>query len=77
MNAITQYKYGRAVRRYVSYDAVDDCMHELAVTNGITPLGPIAMPKLGAGLGGGDWTVISAIIEHRLRDMEVTVYTLD
>jgi O-acetyl-ADP-ribose deacetylase (regulator of RNase III) len=37
----------------------------------------IAMPKIGAGLGGGDWNVIEAIINSVFTDRDVYVYTLD
>jgi len=31
------------------------------------------MPKIGAGLAGGDWTKIAAIIENELKGRHVTV----
>ncbi len=70
LNCITQEFYGKDNKRYVSYDAVDECMQELNIYE------EIAMPKIGAGLGGGDWSVIEAIINHRLNDRKVTVYYL-
>lgn len=36
----------------------------------------IGLPKIGAGLAGGDWAIISKIIESRLRDFDVTIYVL-
>jgi O-acetyl-ADP-ribose deacetylase (regulator of RNase III) len=38
----------------------------------------VHMPKIGAGLAGGDWDRISAIVEQELREkgVAVTVYTL-
>ena len=33
----------------------------------------IAIPKIGAGLAGGDWNRIKGIIENELRDCQVTV----
>jgi len=71
-NAITQQFYGRDGQRYVSYDAVAQAMWEI---NKFCP-GPVAMPKIGAGLGGGDWNVISAIIESELKDTKPFVYEL-
>lgn len=76
VNAITQQYYGRDGSKYVSYDAIDDVMKEinsLHYTYGITE---IAMPQLGAGLGGGNWRVIEAIIESRLYLVQPVVYTL-
>lgn len=37
----------------------------------------VAMPKIGAGLGGGDWKIIEAIINSAFGDREVFVYELD
>ena len=37
----------------------------------------IGMPKIGAGLGGGDWSKIELIIEQELLDYDVTIYVLD
>lgn len=36
----------------------------------------IGLPKIGAGLAGGDWGIISRMIEGRLRDFDVTIYVL-
>lgn len=36
----------------------------------------IHMPRLGAGLGGGDWPTIEKIIAEELAGHDVTVYTL-
>ncbi|MFM7008273.1 MAG: macro domain-containing protein [Betaproteobacteria bacterium] len=80
VNAITQLDMGPPPTRWVSYDAVDDCMAALAndleasFEHGLGAA--IAMPMIGAGLGGGDWKVIEAIIERRLKDFAVTVYVL-
>jgi O-acetyl-ADP-ribose deacetylase (regulator of RNase III) len=37
----------------------------------------IAMPKIGAGLGGGDWKIIEALIESAFEGRTVYVYTLE
>ena len=34
------------------------------------------MPLIGAGLGGGDWNVISAIIQSECKDVTPVVYYL-
>ena len=36
----------------------------------------IAMPLIGAGLGGGDWNVISEIIEEESLKFQPVVYEL-
>lgn len=76
LNAITQDFYGKTGERFVSYDAVAQCMSiadAIAVDRGWTE---IAMPQIGAGLGGGSWEVISAIIEHEMKKTKPVVYTL-
>lgn len=73
INAVTQQNYGRDGKRYVSYDAVADIMYEMnRHYAGCT----IAMPRIGAQLGGGDWSVISAIIESELTNVHPIVYVL-
>lgn len=37
----------------------------------------IAMPRIGCGLGGGDWRVVSALIESIFDDRNVVVYDLE
>ena len=86
LNCITQLNYGNDGRRYVSYDAVDDCMKLVGNNFQMKDCfgnrrhafndDYIAMPKIGTGLGGGEWSIIEAIINHRLKDVKVVVYTL-
>ena len=48
----------------ISYKAIRDCMRNVlshAIDNNITT---IAMPRIGAGLGGGDWDKIKTIIDE-------------
>jgi O-acetyl-ADP-ribose deacetylase (regulator of RNase III) len=79
-SAITQESYGSDGRRYVSYDAIDTAFQEIfyaAQWNNVT----VALPKIGAGLGGGSWEVISAIIlnaadKQKYPKENITVYEL-
>lgn len=73
LNCITQKHYGRSGEKFVSYDAVDECMQKIARLG----IDNIAMPKIGAGLGGGDWKVIEAIINSRLANKNVVIYEID
>jgi len=78
INCITQKFYGRDPDiTYVDYEAVKMCMIDInkkfAKEKGYTS---IAMPKIGAGLGGGDWNRISEIIETQLTDIQPIVYGL-
>jgi O-acetyl-ADP-ribose deacetylase (regulator of RNase III) len=62
-NGITQDGFGRADgKRYVNYEAVLKVFEQsaqMAITNNAA----IHYPQIGAGLGQGDWSVISDIIE--------------
>ena len=77
VHAITQNLFGKDGRRYVSYDAVAEAMYTInkqwKKNSNETH---VAMPQIGAGLGGGDWTVISAIIESEMKDIQPVVYVL-
>lgn len=76
INAFTQRNYGyNQDERYVSYDAIDNAMERIALLfePGIDIIG---MPKIGAGLGGGDWGIIEAIIKKNLGHFDVRIYTL-
>ena len=37
---------------------------------------PIGLPKIGCGLGGGDWAVVYAMIDEILGEFDVTIYQL-
>lgn len=66
----TQEFYGRDKdTRYTSYDAVDECMKKVArwICDN-APNMDVNFPKLGAGLGGGNWQAIYALIDHRIPD---------
>ena len=58
-NLMTQQFYGRDGKRYVSYDAIDECLDNLLARSGKMQ---VNIPRIGAGLGGGEWEVISEII---------------
>lgn len=74
VNAYTQYNYGRnhddgdAIP--FSYEAFTLCMKKM---NNIFEGKHIGLPKIGAGLAGGDWSLIENIIKKELKDCKVTV----
>lgn len=76
VNAITQNLYGRDGRRFVNYEAVAECMYTINCKLKLSGETHIAMPQIGAGLGGGDWRVIEAIVESELADIQPVVYVL-
>jgi O-acetyl-ADP-ribose deacetylase (regulator of RNase III) len=75
-NAITQARFGRYKIRYVDYDAIRSSIrivNEECVRTGIRS---VALPKIGAGFGGGDWKIISEIIEQESTDFQAVIYEL-
>jgi hypothetical protein len=78
-NAITQADFGNQPRQYVDYDAVRAAMRAvdnfvLHAANAIAVLPKpiaVAMPRIGAGFGGGDWSVIVQIIEDETGGLSV------
>jgi len=62
VNAYTQEFYGRQ-GKYVSYDAVDEAFGRIKAAYSNLRIG---YPQIGVGLGGGDWEIISAIIDCKL-----------
>ena len=73
-NLITQESYGRDGKRYVDYDAIDSCFRTL--NEALPEEASVAIPKIGAGLGGGDWTIIEAIINERMPARTVVCYEI-
>ncbi len=81
-NGITQEFYGKDGKQYVDYAAVKEVMQAIQwfaerpwhiKTDEFISL---AMPTIGAGLGGGDWEVISTIIEEESKNFQPVVYML-
>ncbi|TVR55186.1 MAG: phosphatase [Puniceicoccaceae bacterium] len=69
VNAYTQYDYaGEGV--LVDYDAVRSCLRWIRRHAAGRRIG---LPKIGAGLAGGDWDRIAAIIREELAGEDVTV----
>lgn len=71
INAYTQFNYGG--KKPVSYSAISSCF--LKINNwykGVHGI-RIGIPKIGAGLAGGDWDVISKIIDGCTPDIDITL----
>ena len=69
-NAITQENYGRTEGEvYVSYWALANCLKTLDGKMKV-----LAMPKIGSGLGNGNWNTIVDIIENTLTRTRPVVY---
>jgi O-acetyl-ADP-ribose deacetylase (regulator of RNase III) len=74
VNSYTQYRYGRnhadGSPRPLDYEALTLCMRKI---NNVFEGKHIGLPKIGAGLAGGDWNRIKTIIQTELKDCDVTV----
>lgn len=66
VNAYTQYHWSSYVRQ-VDYAAVRDAFKQIKNSFSGRRIG---YPKIGAGLAGGDWRVISPIIDEELAGEE-------
>jgi O-acetyl-ADP-ribose deacetylase (regulator of RNase III) len=66
-NCITQENYGRDGVRYVSYDAIDTCMADMfhRIAGSCCNLN---IPRMCAGLGGGNWSIIESIIDINAKE---------
>ncbi len=78
LNCFTQVNYGRD-RRHTDYDAVSACFKQIAeivTQNCQAPAAEdaghaaLALPRIGAGLGGGDWGRILPIIKEHLDPLQ-------
>lgn len=69
VNAYTQFDWrGRGIK--VDYDAIRSCLRWIRKTH---PGERIGLPKIGAGLAGGDWPTIAGIIDEELAGEVVTL----
>lgn len=74
-NCATQDDFGYKGECLVDYKAIKECMYKVkdfAMENQLS----IAIPKIGAGLAGGDWKIIESILEEVFDYCDVTVYEL-
>lgn len=79
INCATQFYYGREAKYgkvYVSYEAIEIIMNKLYNYSKENNL-KIAIPKIGAGLAGGDWKVIEKIINDIFIDIDIFCYYID
>jgi len=74
VNSYTQYNYGKnhkdGVAKPIDYEALTLCLRKINKTFAGKHIG---LPKIGAGLAGGDWNRIKKIIQTELKDMKVSV----
>jgi len=78
-NLYGQYNYGYDAAGYTSYLKLEQALMEMRddLLTG-RDLWNVGFPKIGAGLGGGDWDTIAEIIDTVFDDrFNVTIYTLE
>lgn len=69
VNAYTQFNY-QGPGPKLDYDAVRSCMRWIKKHHTGKHIG---LPKIGAGLAGGDWTAIASIINEELTGENLTL----
>lgn len=77
LNAITQDGFGRDGQVYVKYDAITECFKKIDALMAKHGFPELALPRIGAGLGGGDWQIISEIINTTAQSYTPIVYDFD
>lgn len=72
VNMFAQDEFGRGGRCYTNYDALKSCLEQVNTHfAGCT----VAIPyKMSCDRGGGDWSIVSKMIEETLADCDVTLY---
>jgi len=67
VNAYTQYDYGRDGKTYFKYGAfmtIIKDLEEYDILSSIAGHAEFIVPRIGSGLGGGDWKTISWVLQQ-------------
>jgi O-acetyl-ADP-ribose deacetylase (regulator of RNase III) len=78
LNCFTQRFYGNRNEesknfKYLSYDAIFDCFSQIRKCG----IKKVAIPKIGCGRAGGDWSIVKRIISEAVgEEVDVYVYSL-
>jgi len=74
---IAQHGYGSSPTPRIRYHALESCLRELAAV-ACQESATVHMPRIGCGQAGGNWSVVSELIDSLLcrNGIEVTVYDL-
>ena len=81
VNAYTQYKHWKEkgedpTTPLVNYDAVRKAFREIKHSFGNKGY-KFGIPKIGAGLAGGDWGTIASIIDQEMQGENITLVLLE
>ncbi|RYD20572.1 MAG: hypothetical protein EOP88_14530 [Verrucomicrobiaceae bacterium] len=60
----------KGIKAGVDYSAIRSCFQWIRQNHGAKRVG---LPKIGAGLAGGDWSKIATIIDEETPGMDVTL----
>lgn len=65
INAYTQYGFHPRNKVHADYEAITNVFKQIKMLYDMNPQAPcrIGIPKIGAGLAGGDWDIIEGIID--------------
>lgn len=74
LNAFTQEDFGAG--RQIDYEAMFQVLEELNDRALRAGWSHVAMPRIGAGLGGGNWRIIETMIEETSTNYQPVVYDL-
>jgi O-acetyl-ADP-ribose deacetylase (regulator of RNase III) len=76
VSIVAQKGYGTSTRPRVRYEALRTALQRLAALLDREPA-TVHMPRIGAGMAGGDWNIIAELVRDELVDRghEVTVYS--
>lgn len=69
-NLYTQFNYGKT-GRHLDYEALAKALEKLNFL--VRADLPFGIPKIGCGLAGGDWKIVSTMIESILPNHNITV----
>lgn len=75
VNIFGQLKYGKDGQIYTSYGALQDAFKSLNKL--LDASVQLHFPLLGCGLGGGDWSVVSAILKDHFHEDRLNLWLLD
>ncbi len=68
-NAITQEYYGDSGKKHFIESAFEQCLIQVSKVAEKHKI-PVVYPKIGAGLGGGDWNEIEKMISFHFKNIE-------
>lgn len=74
VNMFAQDKYGYDGKRYTSYDALDNCLRQVAEFCRNEMIDYIAIPyNMSCDRGGASWNVVLSLIENAFKDNFINI----